>query len=287
MTRSSDIHDTQVDRLFLGGTSADEAELGVAQFLHGLDRVLPVEPTAQFEAAHVAAMMAAAQATAEAGDLTTAPAPIRASTQPIWANLFGARWAKIAWVSAAALLALGSTAYAGVLPSPIQNAVSSFVQPIGITLPTSIHARGVQINAVEPTSKDAHDAQGTGLSGPRAPGAAQGRHLGVQQNRDGGLGANGGAAQSGTKAYLPGRAGLVHKKRLATQAGAKPRTRHGAKKSGSAPHYSIRSSGTWANTRLIKRGVKHRTKAKAKELRSPDSFSGNVHKRSKLNRQGD
>jgi hypothetical protein len=132
MTKNNEIREADIDRLMHGQIPADDAANGdVARFFETLDRVVPEAPTTELEPAHIAEVFRVA---AEMPDPDAAPVP-EERPRRIFIGFFERSWVKIASISLAGVLALGGTAYAGVLPAPIQNAVSAASQSIGITLP--------------------------------------------------------------------------------------------------------------------------------------------------------
>ncbi len=143
----SNIRDTDIDRLLDGGAPVDERLEGVARFLQDLGSVFPEEPTGDLESAHVAAMVEEARL-ADEGIPSSAGAAIgrKASSTPRsrggWfaprpGTTTGARrFTSVTALAMAGLLAFGGAAYAGVLPEPIQRAVSDAARSVGIAIPS-------------------------------------------------------------------------------------------------------------------------------------------------------
>ena len=149
----SDINDADIERLLGGHVPGDTRLEGVAQFLDQLDRAIPEESTAPLETSHVAAMLATSQLLAELGDAAERPtAESKLSADPasdlkerngagvFFANLALHKWAAIVVVSLSGLLAFGAAAYAGVLPVPIERAVTAAARQVGITVPAARHS---------------------------------------------------------------------------------------------------------------------------------------------------
>lgn len=132
------VSDADVQRLFDGALIADERLVETGQFLADLDAALPLEPTAAFEGAHLSAMMAAAASLAVDGPAAAEPAPGEVR------RFFATRWARVAAVAIASLLALGGVAYAasqGALTARVQDSLATAVRPLGINLHTSTTSR--------------------------------------------------------------------------------------------------------------------------------------------------
>ncbi len=145
MNTNHNIRDAEIERLMRAQTPEDDAGFAeIAQFLGDLDRLVPEQSTAALEVAHLAAIMAESQTLREVADDTPSPVTPARSATSVFATLMAPRWAKVASISLAALLAFGGTAYAGVLPAPLQNAVSAMFRPIGIGLLTADQARAAR-----------------------------------------------------------------------------------------------------------------------------------------------
>jgi hypothetical protein len=139
--------DRDIDRLLAGNAPQGDPDLAqLAQVLGAMGDAYPEPSTEALAASHLAAMMETAHLLAENGELATRPASqadgpaSRASGLPklrrltlkdIWAK----KGARVATITLAAVLALGGTAFAGVLPQPVQNIVSTAAGTVGISLP--------------------------------------------------------------------------------------------------------------------------------------------------------
>jgi hypothetical protein len=143
MKRFPNTDDARIERLFDGRVPADDADLGpVAGFLAEVDRALPEQQTGALEASHVTAMIEAA------GIVEVDRRPgVSGLGRPAPKTVFARRWA-IATAAAAALLAFSGAAYAGVLPAPLQHAVATAVQAVGIELPNPGEAEAPHIDPV-------------------------------------------------------------------------------------------------------------------------------------------
>ena len=152
MRRFSNTDYARIERLFDGLVSADDdADLGqVAQFLRDLDRAYPEEQTGALEASHLPAMIEAARLSA--GHSQSDISPAAGFRRPAFKNV-SAHGRAIAAFALAALLAFGGAAYAGVLPAPLQHAVATAVQAVGIDLPNPGQADTSHVDRV-PASKE-------------------------------------------------------------------------------------------------------------------------------------
>lgn len=158
--------DRDIDRLLAGSSTGDDAGLAqLAEVLTAVGDAYPTPSTEGLEASHLAAMMETAHLLAETGELAARPASNahgpalqapglpklrRTTLKDIWTM----KGAKIAAISVAAVLALGGTAYAGVLPAPVQKVVASAVRGVGITLPS---AAAPETETVEPSDANKGD----------------------------------------------------------------------------------------------------------------------------------
>ncbi len=150
MGRFSNMDEMDIERLLSGEAPSGDADLAeVAAFCKELGEAYPGVSTDASEATHVAAMMDTVRRLAENGGPAERPAsdvqePVRQAAglptgridmlKDVWAN----KWARLAAAAvAAAVLAFGGTAYAGVLPAPVQDAVSNAAEQVGIELPLS------------------------------------------------------------------------------------------------------------------------------------------------------
>jgi hypothetical protein len=140
--------DRDIDRLLAGNAPQGDPDLAqLAEVLQAMGDAYPEPSTEALASSHVAAMMETAHLLAENGEPAGRPASnadgpaSRASGLPklrrltlkdIWAK----KGAKVATIAIAAVLSLGGTAFAGVLPQPVQNIVSSAAGTVGISLPT-------------------------------------------------------------------------------------------------------------------------------------------------------
>jgi hypothetical protein len=160
---NSDIHASAIDRLFAGKTPGDSDFAEVSEFLDELDRTVPESSTTAMGRAHIAQMLQASQQLVERSvseQPTSEPTKLRRldMLKNVWAH----RWAKVATIAVASLLALGGTAYAagaGALPNPVQDAVSAAAQPLGIDVPTAAEADQPDVQDVNQNDQGNVDEQ--------------------------------------------------------------------------------------------------------------------------------
>lgn len=141
---TSDIHGSAIDRLFAGQNPDNSDFAEVSEFLDELDRTMPESSTSAIGKGHIAQMVEASQQLVAAG-VSEQPTsqPVTPRRLDMLKKLWTARWAKVAAIAVASLLALGGTAYAagaGALPNPVQDAVAAAAQPLGIDVPTAAEA---------------------------------------------------------------------------------------------------------------------------------------------------
>ena len=291
MRHSSDIHDADIERLLGGQELEDDRLQETGQFFRELDAAHPEEPTAAFEAAHVAAMLDAARDVAGNGSAALPGADVRRVPSPrtAWAAAYG-RLAAHKWVSAAALclmgvLAFGGAAHAGVLPAPIQRATADFARQVGITVPASLGVKQASpVDLHELASAKAHEdggasgnsqnhsgvaanqsngakttvASGTkssrGLAGTAPHGSSEASSGGGGQAGSGGTGAGSGAAAG--KARAVGKRGTTTSKKAAKRAKSKHRA-SSAKKT--KKHHRGKRKSRSKGTQSAKGHKKHRT----------------------------
>ena len=166
--------DRDIDRLLAGTLPNDDPDLAqLANILGAMGDAYPEPSTETVAASHLAAMMETAHLLAENGEPAVRPADnaygsdVRASGLPksrraTLKDIWSKKGAKVAMIAFAAVLALGGTAYAGVLPAPIQNVVATAVRGVGITLP---HASTTSTLTVPPGYAATHSDDETGTVG--------------------------------------------------------------------------------------------------------------------------
>ena len=120
-----------------------------ARFFEDFHEAYPETSTEDHEAAHVVAMLDAAQLLAENGEPVARPASKahgpenQASGLPklrrktMFGKVFSSRAALVAIGAVVLLIAFSGMAFAGVLPAPIQDSVSHAAEGVNIVLPTS------------------------------------------------------------------------------------------------------------------------------------------------------
>lgn len=156
MKQFDDISDADFEALRAGAIPGDDERLGeIARFAQDLNRAFPVSSTEALEGTHVSAMLATSRLMAANGEVVEAQ-PRR---QPMFTTFMHSRMAKISAAVAAAMLAFAGVAAAGVLPSPLQNAVADAVAPAGINLPG-----GTEVKATEPAEVPETEATHTDVS---------------------------------------------------------------------------------------------------------------------------
>jgi hypothetical protein len=140
--------DRDIDRLLDGTTPQGDPDLAqFADVFEAMGEAYPEPSTEALAASHLAAMIQAAHLLAENGEPATRPASkadgpaSRASGLPkrrrmTLKELWATKGAKVAAIALAAVLALGGTAFAGVLPQPVQNLVATAAGTVGIALPS-------------------------------------------------------------------------------------------------------------------------------------------------------
>lgn len=140
--------DRDIDRLLTGTSPQGDPDLTqLADILGAMGDAYPEPSTEPVAASHLAAMFQAAHLLAENGEPATRPARSargsalgdsglptlrRMTLKELWAT----KSAKVAAITLAAVLALGGTAFAGVLPAPVQNVVATAAGTVGIALPS-------------------------------------------------------------------------------------------------------------------------------------------------------
>jgi hypothetical protein len=151
------IPDTEIDRLLAGHKPEDSGLDGVAQFLQDVDSAFAETPTAEFETAHVAAMLAAASSPEPSAMLQA-----RRGHAFAFKNLAAHKWASATALSLMGLLAFGGAAYAGVLPTPVQDATSDLVQHVGIKVPKAHRVNQAENNGVRDHGAGVGNGKGQG-----------------------------------------------------------------------------------------------------------------------------
>lgn len=215
--------DRDIDRLLAGSSSGDDVALAqLAEVLTAVGDAYPTPSTEGLEASHLAAMIETAHLVALSGEPAPGPGSnahvpaLRALGLPTYwrttlSNIWTRKGAKVAAITFAAVLALGGTAYAGVLPAPVQKVVASAAQSVGVTLPSPTD---VVKDATEPgeteTNLPSDDPSGiTGVRGGSHAASAtvvpgnNGLHLGWQVGKHLGWG-NGQNLNEATGTVPPG-----------------------------------------------------------------------------------
>ena len=243
MRSLTNIPDATVDRLLDGQEPADSRLEGVAEFLQDLRSAYPEESTTALEAAHLGAMLEAAQLLAE----KHAPAEQSLESALAWQQwlaralsfrgLAAHKWAAAGALSVLGVMAFGGAAYAGLLPAPIQSAASAFVGQVGITIPAP-HTRSQVTPGSLHRSGPANNGSAINSAGPgatttvaphlRAPGS-----VGVKKTDHGIVG--GSAASRVPKAAAKSRHRAKTSKR--SHPTKKPRARSKASNAGSIPKH--------------------------------------------------
>lgn len=136
MGRISRLSDQALNRLLAGKTSADDGELEeLAAFMRDV-RLLEEPPAAETATKHLAAIVEAARAEAQAERVRPAQRRFRRNLMP---SAFSNMRTRLVFVTAGAALLLlatfGGAAYAGALPGPVQSAVAGAAGNVGISLP--------------------------------------------------------------------------------------------------------------------------------------------------------
>jgi hypothetical protein len=131
-----DMSDQDVVRLLAGSAPEGQAGLdGVARFFAEAAQTYPEPATEPYEAAHIGAMLEAARLSGATADTAAKPAPFGLSWGTTLRDLFTRPSARVAALALAMAVVLGGTAYAGVLPAPVQSAVAHVAGALGIVLP--------------------------------------------------------------------------------------------------------------------------------------------------------
>ena len=272
MTREHDIHEADIERLLRGEFPADNAvDGGVAQFLEGLDRLVAEEPTASLEAAHLSAMLASVL------DSPAGPAvgPMR-RLWPNWGDVVSSRWIKIAGISLAALLTFGGAAYAGVLPAPLQNAMSAAGRPLGLALPVSnqLHAVRVKSEPATPGARAASSRPSGTSSNATGTRSFDGTNSPSEETTASGAGH--GAKRTGRAAVSGSRNNEAAAKRRATKKAAARKAE--AKKKAAAKKATARKRATTKKASKKKATTKKATTKKASKKKSTTKKSSTKKK---------
>lgn len=168
------MNEPDIERLLAGRAPGDEQGLdGVVAFFESVTLAYPEPTTDACEAAHVAAMLEAAGSVAYQGVPATAHGRRRVTifgSAAAFRRLLTRPGSVAAGVGLAVALALGGTAYAGILPAPLQALVARAAHQVGISVPDpTAHPLG----SVHPVSAGASSVQkGTIGSQPGPQGAA-------------------------------------------------------------------------------------------------------------------
>jgi hypothetical protein len=163
MKSFDDMSEQDVARLLSGSVPEGQAELdGVASFFAQAALTYPEPSTDAFESADVAAMLdtARAQASARVANGTAADRDAELAGAP-WGTIvrgfFARTSARVAAVAVAVAIIFGGTAYAGILPAPLQTAVAGAARAVGISLPDP---------STHPGSGLAHPSEGRAAPAP-------------------------------------------------------------------------------------------------------------------------
>lgn len=133
--RFDHMNDPEIESLLAGRPLAHEPGLdGVAAFFESVGRTYPESSTGVCEASHVGAILEAANDVAAQGVPAAHPVTIfgRAAA---YRRLLTRPGSLAAALGLAAALAFGGTAYAGILPAPLQALVAHAAHQVGIELP--------------------------------------------------------------------------------------------------------------------------------------------------------
>jgi hypothetical protein len=274
MSTHPDIPDAEVDRLFAGQPASAEEFASVAEFVRALDCGCRTPETSQLEAAHVSAMLAAAQ---------TMPAEAPAASVPARVSWVAAirthKWLTAATVSLAALLAYGGAAYAGVLPVPIQAETATLARDVGITLPMpkleSLSPLGPQGNSAEHRNNPSGTDNGNHLGQIKRASAVTALHT-TETTGTAASEATGTVAGSSETSESAGTHGKKHLRRAVLAAGV-------------VAHANGAGSATDGKTGSKAKGkgkAKRKGKAKHKARRSSTKSSARRSKRSSKTEQG-
>ena len=154
------MNEPDIERLLAGRAPGDEQGLdGVVAFFESVTLAYPEPTTDACEAAHVAAMLEAAGSVAYQGVPATAHGRRRVTifgSAAAFRRLLTRPGSVAAGVGLAVALALGGTAYAGILPASLQALVARAAHQVGISLPDpTAHPLG----SVHPVSASAPSVQ--------------------------------------------------------------------------------------------------------------------------------
>lgn len=188
----------------------------VARFVSGLDAAVSGRADAGVEATHLAAMMEAAREVAEGAPALGRPAASAAPAGPVdrLRAALAPRGVRIALVAAGIGLALGGTAYAGILPGPFQRAVAGVARAVGISLPAPAvtpapdapRPVGATVK-IAPPSETTPVAPGAGTrsraAAPATPAPQSGNHDGSQVTPPSGSGPDAGGPDGSDEAQPP------------------------------------------------------------------------------------
>lgn len=185
MTRAS-VVDEKLNALLTGRDPAEGDELAseLSWMIEQVDNAFPLPVVSkQVEDTHLARMMEVS------GEL---PVPVTAPIAPVHASLFDRLRAGLSRKVAAATLTLtaafGSAAYAGVLPAPVQEAVSNAAALVGLELPNPVDDGADQdareLEEVGDDYQRPDDAVGSGPNGPRSDSGAGSDDDELESKRD-------------------------------------------------------------------------------------------------------
>lgn len=161
MRKFWNISEQDIERI-IGGQApdGDEALEDIAMFFKDLDETYPEVSTESHESAHIHAMIQTAQLLADNGKPVVRPASKAHGPESQVSGLPNLRRnimvkvmlastrVKAAAAGVALVLVFGGTAFAGVLPAPIQDAVADAVKPIGIDLPNPDDSQAAEVKSL-------------------------------------------------------------------------------------------------------------------------------------------
>lgn len=198
----------------------DDAELGeVATFLRALDRACPEQSTLAVESSQLAAVLEAARLLGQDSALPATAALARDGgpavgsqakmKTPVPHGVLARGWVKVTGLAVAALLLSGSAVYAGILPAPLQHAVASAAESLGVHLPdpariahptTPVRRGPVSPAGVGPTEGPVGaDAPGLGASSTAVPKRSRNGSATPGGGKAAGRGATARGSKPGTK----------------------------------------------------------------------------------------
>jgi hypothetical protein len=152
MGNLSRMSDQELNRLLTGKEPPEGGDFGeLAAFVCDAAAALPETPDEATAARHLAAIVSAAQLQLEHESSALRPSVnpsglnrkalyFRGRRKMMSRNPFSSLAGKLALVAVIVLAAFGGTAYAGVLPDPLQGAVADVADTVGVSLPGAENA---------------------------------------------------------------------------------------------------------------------------------------------------